>query len=216
MNMDYFDRQARTTLPHLNESEAHKGFSEIKGGLSEEKALYEASRCLHCAVPPVYDETRCLGCSNCEQRCPHQAITMARRDEPFVVGVDMTTVDTQRVQELCLKARFNPEQIVCYCSETRAEEMAAAILKGAKNPAEIGAMTGAGSGCSVECIQPMLRFLEAAGIQPGTPRGTQWYGRTITAWEISREVAEKPSYQKFHFQDDRNLLNRIVEKEGRR
>jgi NADPH-dependent glutamate synthase beta subunit-like oxidoreductase len=216
MNTDYFDRQERTPLPHLNESEARRGFLEIKGGLSEEKALYEASRCLHCAVPPVYDETRCLGCSNCEQRCPHQAITMARRDEPFVVGVDMTTVDTQRVKELCLKARFNPEQIVCYCSETRAEEIAAAILKGAKNPAEIGAMTGAGSGCSVECIQPLLRFLEAAGIEPGPPKGTQWYGRTITAWEISKEVAEKPSYQKFHFQEDRNLLNRIVEKEGRK
>jgi bacterioferritin-associated ferredoxin len=141
---------------------------------------------------------------------------MARRDEAFVVGVDMTTVDNQRVKELCLKARFNPEQIVCYCSETRAEEIAAAILKGAKNPAEIGAMTGAGSGCSVECIQPLLRFLEAAGIEPGPPKGTQWYGRTITAWEISKEVAEKPSYQKFHFQEDRNLLNRIVEKEGRK
>lgn len=216
MNADYFDPAKRSDIPQLPWSEARKGFSEIKGGLSEERALYEASRCLHCAVPPIYDESRCLGCSNCEQRCPHQAITMVRRDEPFVVGVDMTTVDAQEVRHLCRKAHFNPEQIVCYCSETRAEEVAAAILKGAKNPAEIGAMTGAGSGCSVECIQPLLRFLEAAGIEPGAPKGTQWYGRTITAWEISSEVAEKASYQKFHFQEDRNLLNRVVEKEGRK
>jgi NADPH-dependent glutamate synthase beta subunit-like oxidoreductase/bacterioferritin-associated ferredoxin len=214
MNVDYFDSMKRTEIPHLPWSEAKKDFSEVKGGLDAERALYEASRCLHCAVPPVYDESRCLGCSNCEQRCPHQAITMSRRDEPFVVGVDVASVDNQKVTELCLKAHFNPEQIVCYCTETRAEEIAAAILKGAKNPAEIGAMTGAGSGCSVECIQPMLRFLEAAGIQPGTSKGTQWYGRTTTAWEISREVAEKASYQKFHFQDDRNLLNRVVEKKG--
>jgi len=216
MNVDYFDPLKRTPTPHLDLSEARKSFSEVIGGLDAERALYEASRCLHCAVPPVYDEKRCLGCSNCEQRCPHKAITMARREEPFAVGVDMTTVDAGKVRNLCQKARFNPEQIVCYCTETRAEEVAAAILKGAQNPAEIGAMTGAGSGCSVECIQPMLRFLEAAGIKPGAPRGTQWYGRTTTAWEISREVAEKEAYQKFHFHEDRNLLNRVVNEEGRK
>lgn len=215
MNVDYFDPRARTTVPHLSWSEARKGFAEVKGGLSEEGVLAEVSRCLHCAVPPVYDEKRCLGCSNCEQRCPHQAISMARRDEPLVVGVNIETVDASQIRDLCRKARFNPEQIVCYCTETRAMEIAAAILKGAKNPAEIGAMTGAGSGCSVECIQPMLRFLEAAGIDPGSPQGTQWYGRTATVWEISKDVTEKVSYGKFHFDDDRNLLNRILE-EGRK
>ena len=216
MNVDYFDPQKRTSTPHLDASQARKTFSEVKGGLDAERALYEASRCLHCAVPPVYDEKRCLGCSNCEQRCPHKAITMARRDDPFVVGVDMKTVDMAQVRALCLKARFNPAQIACYCTETRAEEIAAAILKGAKNPAEIGAMTGAGSGCGVECNQPMLRLLEAAGIDPGKPTGTQWYGRTATAWEVPREVTEEPAYRKFHFQDDRDLLNRVVAKEGRK
>ncbi len=216
MNVDYFDPCKRTDIPHKPGSEARKDFSEVKGGLDAERALYEASRCLHCAVPPVYDEKKCLGCSNCEQRCPHQAISMARRDDPFVIGVDMNTGDMVKVKEICRKARFNPEQIICYCTETRAEEIAAAILKGAKNPAEIGAMTGATSGCSVECIQPILRILEAAGIDPGKPQGTQWYGRTATAWEIPREIAEKPQYRKFHFQDDRDLLNRVVAKEGRK
>ena len=214
MNIDYFDPLKRTEIPHLSPSEACKNFAEVKGGFDAERAIAEASRCLHCAVPPVYDEKRCLGCSNCEQRCPHQAITMAFRDDPFVVQVDMSTVDSKKVKELCRKAQFNPEQIVCYCSETRAEEIAAAILKGAKNPAEIGAMTGAASGCSVECIQPMLRFLEAAGIDPGAPQGTQWYGRTATIWEIPKEVVENPSYRKFHFQDDQDLLNKIVSWKG--
>jgi NAD-dependent dihydropyrimidine dehydrogenase PreA subunit/bacterioferritin-associated ferredoxin len=216
MNSDYFDRQSMAPVPHLSWSDARKSFTEVKGGLSEQLVIAEASRCLHCAVPPVYDEKSCLGCSNCEQRCPHQAITMVRRDEPFVVGVDMATVDAAQVRELCRKARFNPEQIVCYCTETRAEEIAASILNGAKSPAAIGAMTGAGSGCSVECIQPMLRFLEAAGVAVIPPKGTQLYGRTTTAWEISKKIAEKPSYQKFHFKDDLNLLNRLVGKEERR
>ncbi len=216
MNIDYFDPSKRAHIPHKPWSEARKDFSEVKGGLDAERALYEASRCLHCAVPPVYDEKKCLGCSNCEQRCPHQAISMTRREDPFVVGVDLSGVDMTKVKEICHKARFNPEQIICYCTETRAEEIAAAILKGAQNPAEVGAMTGATSGCSVECIQPILRILEAAGIDPGKPQGTQWYGRTATAWEIPREIAEKPQYRKFHFQDDRDLLNRVVAKEGRK
>jgi bacterioferritin-associated ferredoxin len=210
MNVDYFDPFKRTEVPHLPWEKARTNFSEVKGGIDAERAIAEASRCLHCAVPPVYDEKKCLGCSNCEQRCPHKAITMAFRDDPFVVQVDMSTVDPQKVQELCRKAKFNPEQTVCYCSETRAEEIAAAILKGAKNPAEIGAMTGAASGCSVECIQPMLRFLEAAGIDPGKPMGTQWYGRTPTVWEMPKEVVNNPSYRKFHFQEDRQLLDKIV------
>jgi NADPH-dependent glutamate synthase beta subunit-like oxidoreductase/bacterioferritin-associated ferredoxin len=216
MNPDYFDPAKRTEVPHKPWSEARKDFSEVKGGLDAERAVYEASRCFHCAVPPVYDEKRCLGCSNCEQRCPHQAISMARRDDPFVVGVDLKTVDMAKVLEICKKAHFHPAQIICYCTETRAEEIAAAILKGARNPAEIGAMTGATSGCSVECIQPILRILEAAGIDPGKAQGTQWYGRTPTAWEVPREVAENPQYRKFHFQDDRKLMERLVAKEGRR
>ncbi len=216
MNPDYFDPQKRTPIPRLDGPEARRGFSEVKGGLDAERALYEASRCLHCAVPPVYDEKRCLGCSNCEQRCPQKAITMTRREDPFVVGVDLNTVDRARVAELCQKAKFNPEQIICYCTETRAEEIAAAVLKGAKNPAEIGAMTGATSGCSVECIQPILRILEAAGIDPGKPQGTQWYTRTATAWEVPPQVAGQPRYRKFHFREDRDLLNRVVAKEGRK
>ncbi len=214
MNVDYFDPCKRTDIPHKAWSEAKRDFSEVIGGIDMVRAVFEASRCLHCAVPPVYDESRCLGCGNCEQRCPHKAISMVRRDDPFIVAVDMKTVDKVKVDEICRKARFNPEQIICYCTETRAEEIAAAILKGAKNPAEIGAMTGATSGCSVECIQPLLRILEAAGIDPGKAQGTQWYGRTTTVWDVSREVAEKPQYKKFHFQDDQELMNRVVAKEG--
>lgn len=214
MNVDYFDPCKKGEIPHKAWPEAIRDFSEVVGGIDAERAVFEASRCFHCAVPPVYDESRCLGCGNCEQRCPHRAISMVRRKDPFLIRVDMTTVDRVKVDEICRKARFNPEQIICYCTETRAEEVAASILQGARNPAEIGAMTGATSGCSVECIQPLLRILEAAGVDPGKPQGTQWYGRTTTVWEVSREVAEKPQYKKFHFQDDQELLNRVVAKEG--
>lgn len=156
------------------------------------------------------DNERCRGCAACEQRCPVYAIRMEKRKELVFVGVDISSVDYNRVVDLCNKARLNPEQVVCYCTGTRAEEVAAAILKGAKSPEDVSFMTGARTGCKVECIQPILRLLEAAGIKPVPPQGGwQWYGRTITVWEIPREVREKHSSRGFYFDEDEILLERV-------
>ncbi|MEN6440355.1 MAG: 4Fe-4S binding protein [Syntrophobacter sp.] len=159
----------------------------------------------------LVDAERCRGCANCEQRCPEYAITMVTREKPFLVKVDLDGLDYGKIKELCLKARFHPEQIVCYCTATRAEEVAGAILLGAKTPDDISYMTGIRTGCKVECIQPLLRMLEAAGIQPKpVPGGWQWYGRTITAWEIPEQVKEKYASRGFFFAEDIELLNRVV------
>ena len=159
----------------------------------------------------VIDVERCRGCGDCEQRCPELAITMALRDEPVIAKVDMEGLDYEEIASLCRKAKFHPEQVVCYCTATRADEVAAAIMKGAKSPDDISYMTGMRTGCKVECIQPILRLLEAAGIDPKpTPGGWQWYGRTITAWEIPDEVKKKYSSRGFYFDEDIDLLNRIV------
>ena len=158
----------------------------------------------------VIEELRCSGCAACEQRCPKYAITMVKRAEPRVVMTDVGAVDYTQVEELCRKARLNPEQLICYCTATRAEEAAAAILQGAHSPEEVSHRTGARTGCKVECIQPILRLLDAAGIQPERPKGWQWYGRTPTAWEIPKEIKEKYSSRGFYFEDDLKLLDAIV------
>ncbi len=159
----------------------------------------------------VIDETRCSGCWACEQRCPNYAISMVKRAEPFVVKADVEAVDYAEVAALCRKAKLNPEQLVCYCTATRAEEAAAAILQGARSPEDISHMTGVRTGCKVECIQPVLRLLEAAGIQPERPKGWQWYGRTPTVWDIPPDVREKYSRRGFYFQEDLELLDSIVD-----
>ncbi|MGB9662796.1 MAG: indolepyruvate ferredoxin oxidoreductase subunit alpha [Moorellaceae bacterium] len=159
----------------------------------------------------VVDADRCRGCAACEQRCPEYAITMVKREQPVVVGVDVGAVDYSRIQELCRKAKLHPEQIICYCTATRAEEAAAAILQGARSPEEVSFQTGARTGCKVECIQPILRLLEAAGIEPVPPKGGwQWYGRTPTVWEIPEEVKEKYASRGFYFEEDIKLLDRVV------
>lgn len=160
----------------------------------------------------VVDPEHCLGCGNCEQRCPEAAIRMARREEPRVVRTNMDGLDPEMVANLCRKAMLHPKQIVCYCTATRAEEIAAAVLKGAKSPEEVSATTGVRTGCKVECIQPVLRILHAAGIEPvRPPRGYQWYGLTPTVWDIPAEVKKKYAQRGFYFDDDRKLLDKLIE-----
>lgn len=165
----------------------------------------------------VVDIENCLGCANCEQRCPEMAITMVRREQPRVVQTSLEGLDKAEVAALCRKARLHPKQIICYCTATRAEEAAAAVLKGAKTPEEVSRRTGVRTGCKVECIQPVLRLLHAAGITPERPaRGYQWYGLTPTAWDITEEIKEKYSRRGFYFEEDRKLLETIIQSGERR
>jgi NAD-dependent dihydropyrimidine dehydrogenase PreA subunit/bacterioferritin-associated ferredoxin len=152
---------------------------------------------------------KCVGCWNCEQRCPEHAIEMIPCD-PRELATDIAKFNYEEIETLCREAHFNPKQIVCYCTASRAEELAAAILGGAKSPNEVVLATGIGSGCGIECNQPIQRFLNAAGLSHERPKPSwQWYGRTITAWEINSKIKKK--HPVFRFEDDRKLLDRIVD-----
>jgi len=165
----------------------------------------------------VVDLENCMGCANCEQRCPEMAITMVHREHSRVVQANLEGLDRGAVIDLCRRARLHPEQIICYCTATRAEEVAAAVLQGAKSPEEVSRQTGVRTGCKVECIQPVLRLLHAAGIVPERPaRGYQWYGLTPTVWDISEEVKKKYARRGFYFDEDRKLLDALVEADERR
>ncbi|MBF1002054.1 MAG: 4Fe-4S binding protein [Lachnospiraceae bacterium] len=158
------------------------------------------------------DPDKCMACANCADRCPFYAITMEKREETYDVGVDPSKFDQEAIRDLCAKAHFNPEQILCYCVGTRAEEVAACLLDGATTPEEISARTGIRTGCTIECIQPLLRMVQAAGheLHPD-PNGFQWYGPTVTAWTMPEEVKEKYNSSGFYFDEDRKLLDSIAE-----
>ncbi|QQO10943.1 (2Fe-2S)-binding protein [Breznakiella homolactica] len=153
----------------------------------------------------------CRGCTNCESRCPFHAIKMVKRDEPFTVGVDVSKFPAAEIKALCDKAHFNVEQVLCYCTAVRADEVAAAILGGAKTPEEISSQTGIRTGCSIECMQTILRLMEAAGLKhEPIAGGWQLYGKTITAWELTPELKKKYSSRGFYFDEDKALLDRVV------
>lgn len=160
----------------------------------------------------IINEDDCRACGNCEQRCPFYAIEMIPREEPMEVGVDISRFDYEEIKEICAKAHFNPEQVLCYCTGVRADEVAASILDGADTPEKVSLMTGIRTGCTIECIQPVLRMLEAAGCQlEPVEGGWQWYGTTATAWTIPDDVVEKYNSRGFYFEEDKELLDYIAE-----
>jgi Fe-S-cluster-containing hydrogenase component 2 len=159
----------------------------------------------------IVDSDKCRACANCEQRCPFYAVEMIKRETPLVIGVDPSKFDQEKIRELCEKANLNPEQTMCYCVGTRAEEVAAAILDGAKTPEEVSARTGVRTGCTIECIQPVLRLLQAGGCELiPNKNGWQWYGVTPTAWNLPEEVKEKYNSRGFYFEEDKELLDKVV------
>jgi ferredoxin len=159
------------------------------------------------------DTNTCAGCGACVERCPLDAVKLVNLDTPRMLKVDPASVDRQKLVEICRKAKIHPEQIVCFCTGTRAEEVVAAILTGARSPEEISRVTGVRTGCKTECIQPILRLLHAAGIEPKPVEGGwQWYGKTVTIWEISEELKQKYSIKGFYFVEDENLFKKVMEK----
>jgi ferredoxin len=47
-----------------------KTFDEVKSVLSEDQAVGEALRCLHCYCGATIDNEKCISCLNCVQACP--------------------------------------------------------------------------------------------------------------------------------------------------
>lgn len=182
---------------------------------------------------PFRDHETCFACGACEQRCLVRCIDLIGRnqvkelsgeyymfedadeiEEEATFGTDASEVDYDRVVELCKKAKFLPKEIVCYCTRTRAEEVAAAILKGAEDPEDLSRMTGMTSGCKVECIQPKLRILHAAGKDPEPPKDKwTWTGRTSTVRDVPEEVKEKFSERGFYFDLDIEFFERALSQE---
>lgn len=153
------------------------------------------------------DNERCLGCHRCHWACPEDVIRMVPRPEPIVLGVDPAEVDQARLTELCIKAHLHPKQFACLCTGTRVDEVAAAILKGARSLEEISLMTGIRTGCGMYCAQPGLRLLKAYGVEIAEPKGHRWYSSTPTLWDIPEEVKQK--YPGFYFEEDKSIYRKI-------
>lgn len=152
-------------------------------------------------------EERCVACFRCWDACQQDAVTMVARPEPIILGVDPGEVDQTTLRELCMKAHLHPQQFLCLCTGTRVNEVAAAVLKGAKSPEELSLMTGARSGCTIYCMEPMLRLLKAHGVKIAPPKDHRWYDFTPTLWDVPEEVAQK--YPGYYFEEDKKAFRKF-------
>ena len=153
------------------------------------------------------DEQRCIACFRCRDACQQDAVTIVPRHTPMLLGVEVSEVDQVKLRELCVKAHLHPRQFLCLCTGTRVSEAAAAVLKGAKSPEEISLMTGARSGCTVYCMEPMLRLLRAHGVKIAPPKDHRWYDFAPTLWDVPEETAQKhPGY---YFKEDKEVFRRF-------
>jgi Pyruvate/2-oxoacid:ferredoxin oxidoreductase delta subunit/bacterioferritin-associated ferredoxin len=162
------------------------------------------------------DNTHCVACSRCVDVCNEKAIQMVPLPEPRVLGVNPAEVDQVRLQELCRRANMDPDEPICLCTFTTAREAAAAILKGAASPEEVTRMTGARSACALWCMAPMLRLLNASGVEMKPSLKPKWYNVEAALWNVPDEVAEK--YPQYRLKEDKttfseqNLMDSMIYK----
>ncbi|MCK5247510.1 FAD-dependent oxidoreductase, partial [Candidatus Bipolaricaulota bacterium] len=72
-------RQSKAPMPVLSVEERVQGFDEVEMGYSEEEAMREASRCLHCTV--------CSECLQCVEACKADAIDHEMEDSTVCLDV---------------------------------------------------------------------------------------------------------------------------------
>jgi ferredoxin len=140
------------------------------------------------AGKPIIDDDLCIGCGRCVDRCPEDIMWMTQRAEQLTVTVRPEEAPQDEVAALLLKAGIDANVSVCVCTLTPASEIAASIVKGARNLEEVSAATGMRSGCGIYCVAPALRLLQAAGADMSPPKGFRWYPLTLSLWDISDEA----------------------------
>jgi len=150
------------------------------------------------------DEKKCVACSKCWNICPEEAVIMVPRQKEMMIGIDPEEVSQEEIEALCRKAHCYPDQFICACTLTSAKEVAAAIIKGAKSPEEITAMTGVRSGCAMYCMAPVLRLFKAHGVSLHPPKNHRWYNVPLSIWDIPEEIAQK--YPNYYLLDDKKEL----------
>ena len=147
----------------------------------------------------------CQACTICITRCPERAIALELRGLPLTIGTEFSQASFEEVAVICRNAHMYPDQIICYCHRIQAKEVVAAIFSGAHTPEQVARRTGARTGCGVLCITGVIRLLRAAGIDLKRAPGYQWYGATLSIWDLPEEIMCKYDKEFYLLRDRKNI-----------
>jgi len=79
-------RMERTPMPERDPKVRKRDYQEVELGFSEEEAVREASRCLHCGI--------CVECHECERVCEAKAVDHDMKDEIVELNVGQVLLTT--------------------------------------------------------------------------------------------------------------------------
>ncbi len=92
---------------------------------------------------------------------------MLPRTGDYALSVDVAELDREKIEEICRKVGLAPGEAICACTFVTAQELAGAVLLGAKTPEDVCAMTGVRRGCGIYCLVNIFKILDAGGVQAG-------------------------------------------------
>lgn len=146
------------------------------------------------------DRKRCIDCQRCMDACPENAITMLPRTGDYALSVDVSELDQEKINEICSKVGLAPGEAVCACTFITAQELAGAVLLGAKTPEDVCAMTGVRRGCGIYCLVNIFKILDAGGVRPEERAASHLYHHPLSSLDIPddrlrRIDAEFPQYR---------------------
>jgi len=169
----------------------------------------------------MIDGDRCIDCQRCIDICKREnAISRVPRPSEIIRYVDHADIDQLQIKTLCAKAGLLPDLPICGCTRTTGKEAVAAVLKGAKTPEDICAMTGLRAGCGIYCMTKIFQVFEACGIELDDPKDRRWINLTLSLGDLPEEKVARidKTYPQCHVGDDwKKLKGRppaFVGKEG--
>jgi Fe-S-cluster-containing hydrogenase component 2 len=153
----------------------------------------------------IIDGERCIDCQRCIDSCyKENAISRIARPSDVIRYVDHTDVDQIQLKALCQKAGLLPDLPICGCSRTTAKEAIAAVMKGAKSPEDMCAMTGLRSGCGIYCMTKIFQVFEACGVDLVDPEDRRWIKLTLSLDDLAEEKVNRIDeiYPQYHLGED--------------
>ena len=75
-----YEQHSRKAPPAIDLNR-RTGISEVETGYTEEQAVRQAQRCLHCHVQTIYDADKCVMCNRCVDVCPEYCLKLVPFDQ---------------------------------------------------------------------------------------------------------------------------------------